>query len=239
MTLHLRTAAVSDHGLVRENNEDAGFAGQRLLAVADGVGGMPAGEVASEIMMATLMELAEQPDPADPLATLRAAVEEANRRIREAGEADPARDGMGTTVTALLRSGSVFGLLHVGDSRAYLFRDAVLTQLTRDDTFVQTLVDQGVLTPDEARHHPRKSLVTQVVQGLRFEPAAATLAPLVGDRLLLCSDGLSDVITDEAIAETLLTCTDPQQAAEQLVKLALQAGAPDNVTVIIAEVLAV
>lgn len=238
MTLILRTAVVSDPGLIRDNNEDSVHAGQRLLAVADGMGGMPAGDVASEIMMSALVGLEEVPETAEPLAALHAAVEAGNRQIGEAAEADPAREGMGTTVTALLLSGGQFVLLHVGDSRAYLLRDGVLSQLTKDDTFVQSLVDRGMLTPDEARSHPRRSLVTQAVQGHQLEPAYSTLTPLVGDRFLLCSDGLSDIITDETIAECLVTQTDRQQCAEQLVKLALQAGAPDNVTVVIADIAA-
>jgi protein phosphatase len=236
MTLILRTAVVSDPGLIRDNNEDSVHAGQRLLAVADGMGGMPAGDVASEIMMRALVGLDEGPETAEPLAALHAAVEDGNRQIGEAAEADPAREGMGTTVTALLLSGEQFGLLHVGDSRAYLLRDGALSQLTKDDTFVQSLVDRGMLTPEEARSHPRRSLVTQAVQGHRLEPAYSTLDLLVGDRFLLCSDGLSDIITDETIAECLVTHADRQQCAEQLVKLALQAGAPDNVTVIIADI---
>jgi protein phosphatase len=236
MTLILRTAVVSDPGLIRDNNEDSVHAGQRLLAVADGMGGMPAGDVASEIMMRALVGLDEGPEAAEPLAALHTAVEDGNRQIGEAAQADPAREGMGTTVTALLLSGEQFGLLHVGDSRAYLLRDGALSQLTKDDTFVQSLVDRGMLTPEEARSHPRRSLVTQAVQGHRLEPAYSTLDLLVGDRFLLCSDGLSDIITDETIAEFLVTHADRQQCAEQLVKLALQAGAPDNVTVIIADI---
>jgi protein phosphatase len=238
MTLTLLSAAVSDLGLIRENNEDAVHAGQRLLAIADGMGGMPAGDVASEIMMRALTGLEEAPEPADPLGALREAVEAANLEIREAAASDSAREGMGTTVTALLLAAGQFALLHVGDSRAYLFRDRTLSQLTKDDTFVQSLVDQGLLTKQEARGHPRRSIVTQAVQGQRLDPACEMLTPLPGDRFLLCSDGLSDIITDETIAETLLGCTDRQQCAEQLVKLALQAGAPDNITVIVADIAA-
>jgi serine/threonine protein phosphatase PrpC len=211
------------------------FAGRRLFAVADGIGGLPAGELASDLVIRALAPLDEAPEQADPLQALRAAVETANRQIREAAEGHPGREGMGTTVTALLLSGNRLALLHVGDSRGYRFRDGSLSQLTKDDTYVQALVDRGVLTPEEARAHPQRSVVTQAVQGEDFAAAEAEWEPRPGDRYLLCSDGLSDYVTDEAIAGTLRSCTDLRQCAEALVKLALQAGAPDNVSVVVAE----
>jgi PPM family protein phosphatase len=145
MTLQLRAATATDLGLVRVNNEDAAHAGRRLVAVADGIGGMPAGEQASDTVMRALAALED--GPGDPPA-LRAAIEAANREIGEIGQADPVQDGMGTTVTALLLSGAgdELVLLHVGDSRAYRLRAGVLCRLTRDDTFVQELVDEGVLS---------------------------------------------------------------------------------------------
>jgi protein phosphatase len=239
MSLTLRTATASDPGLVRTNNEDSAHAGGRLLAVADGVGGMPAGELASDIVIRALAPLAESQEGGDDLLrALRDVVEEANRQIREAGEADPATDGMGTTVTALVLAGDEFALLHVGDSRAYLLRDGELRQLTKDDTFVQSLVDQGVLTPEEARNHPQRSLITRAVQGQHVAPTTRMLAVQPGDRYLLCSDGLSDVVPAETIGQTLRSYADRRQCVEQLVKLALQAGAPDNVTAVLADVLA-
>lgn len=242
MTLTLRTVSASDPGLVRTNNEDSAHAGGRLLAVADGVGGMPAGELASEIMIRVLVPMDDPDDPGgsaeDCIRGLRTAVEEANRLIREASEADPATDGMGTTITALLLCGGEFALVHVGDSRAYLSRDGQFRQITRDDTFVQSLVDQGLLTTDEARRHPQRSLITRAVQGLNVAPTVGTFDVCAGDRYLVCSDGLSDVVTDEAIEQTLRQYTDLRDCADQLIKLALQAGAPDNVTVALADVLA-
>jgi protein phosphatase len=211
MSLTLRTAVVSDPGMVRTNNEDSAHAGERLLAVADGVGGMPAGELASDIVI----------------------------RV----QADPATEGMGTTITALLllrdQTGADTGmmaLLHVGDSRAYLLRGGELRQLTKDDTFVQSLVDQGLITADEARNHPQRSLITRAVQGQHVAPTTRMLPVQAGDRYLLCSDGLSDVVTDEAIGQAMQSYPDLRQCAEQLVKLALQAGAPDNVTAVLADV---
>lgn len=237
MDLIVNAATVTDVGLVRSNNEDSAHAGRRVFAVADGVGGMPAGEVASAIVIRALAELDGEVAPeADPLALLGRAVESANRQIREAGAANPAHDGMGTTVTALLVAGDQIALVHVGDSRCYRLRDGALAQLTRDDTFVQDLVDHGVLTVAQARTHPRRSLVTQAVQGIDVAPALSLVTPDPGDRFLLCSDGLSDAVTDEAIAELLRDVSDPQECAERLVRLALAAGAGDNVTVLVADV---
>ncbi|MEV1288010.1 protein phosphatase 2C domain-containing protein [Micromonospora sp. NPDC049679] len=237
MSVILRTAAVSNPGLVRPNNEDAMHVGQRLLAVADGMGGMPAGELASRIVIKALAPLDAAPPEADAGTALRAALEAANEEIRVSAAADPAQEGMGTTVTALLLSGERFGLLHVGDSRCYLLRDATLSQVTRDDTFVQSLVDQGALTMAEARRHPRRSLITQAVQGEPLSPTSAVLTACPADRLLLCSDGLTDVVADDAIDLVLRTGPGPRDCAERLVELALAAGAPDNVTVVVADVL--
>lgn len=236
MSLILRSATVTDPGLVRGNNEDTAHAGRRLIAVADGMGGLPAGEVASEIVMRRLCVLEQAPVGPEPCAALCAAIEDANEQVRAAADADPAREGMGTTATAALLTGDRLAVVHVGDSRGYLLRGAALHQVTRDDTFVQWLVDQGVLTPDDARRHPQRSLVTNAVQGAPVEPATALLPVGAGDRLLLCTDGLSDVVTDDAIGQALVTYADAQQCAEQLVKLAHQAGAPDNVTVVVADV---
>jgi protein phosphatase len=236
MTLGLRTAVVTDLGLIRSNNEDAAHAGQRLLAVADGIGGAPAGELASDIVIRALRSLDDAPETADPEEALRDALAEANRRIGEAAEADPARQGMGTTVTALLVAGDRLALLHVGDSRGYLLRGGTLTRLTRDDTFVQALVDRGLISAEDARDHPQRSVITQAVQGGEFEPTVRVLTPQTGDRYLLCSDGLSDYVTDGSIEQALVLCRDPQPCAERLVRLALRAGAPDNVTVLVADV---
>jgi serine/threonine protein phosphatase PrpC len=235
MTLILRTATISDPGLVRTNNEDVAHAGDRLIAVADGMGGLPAGEVASEIVIRALAEAEHGPTDEEPLNTLLRAIETANRRISEVAGADPANTGMGTTITAMLLTGDRLALAHVGDSRGYLLRGGTLHRLTRDDTFVQALVDQGALTPEEARRHPQRSMVTRALQGGPVEPTTGALAAAAGDRLLLCSDGLSDLVPDEVIGQILATYPEPRQCAEQLVKLAHQAGAPDNVTVVLAD----
>lgn len=236
MSLTLSAAAITDLGPVRTNNEDSAHAGHRLIAVADGVAGLPAGELASDIVIRTLATLEEESDAHRPLPQLREALDAANQQIREAAAADPAHEGMGTTLTAMLLAGDQLALLHVGDSRGYRFRDGALAQLTKDDTYVQSLVDQGMLTPEEARDHPQRSLVTQVVQGQHLTPTCAVLTPHPGDRYVLCSDGLSDAIPDDAIASALGSYPDPHECAACLVKLALQAGARDNVTVVVADV---
>jgi protein phosphatase len=236
MTLAVRAVAATDQGLVRSNNEDAVFVGNRLFVVADGMGGLPAGELASDILVRALEVVDGLPDTGEPLQDLLAALRTANERIEEAIADDGARDGMGTTVTALLLSGDSVAALNVGDSRCYLVRDGALTQLTRDDTYVQALVDQGVLTPDDARRHPQRALVTQAVQGGDFQPTGRMVPIRAGDRFLLCSDGLSDYVTDEVIGETLRTEADRKSCAAGLINRTLEAGAPDNVSVIVCDV---
>ncbi|BCJ71975.1 hypothetical protein CS0771_15190 [Catellatospora sp. IY07-71] len=237
MTVILHAVARTDVGLVRENNEDSAYAGRRFVAVADGVGGSPSGEVASQILIESLSPLEQ--DPAENGAdALLATLAVANGRIRAAIDADPASDGMGTTLTALLLGPDHATLLHVGDSRAYLLREGRLSQLTVDDTLVQAMVERGLLSPEEARHHPHRSIITQAVQGREFTPTVMALVLAPGDRLLLCSDGLSDIVADEAIAEALAAPVDPGACADQLIKRALTAGAPDNVTVVVADVTA-
>jgi protein phosphatase len=233
--MSLRSAMVSDLGLLRPNNEDAAFAGERIIAVADGIGGGPAGEVASRIAVRALADL--EPNPAsDPASALSHAVETANLQIRDAIMADPASEGMGTTVTAILFGAPTdAALVHIGDSRAYLLREGRLTRLTRDDTYVQGLVDDGLITAEQARHHPHKSLITASLQGRSFSASLTTLNPKSSDRYLLCSDGLSDIVTEDAIADVMRSAKQPEACAERLVQLALQAGGPDNVTVVVAD----
>jgi PPM family protein phosphatase len=234
--MDLRAVVVSDLGLLRPNNEDAAYAGERIIAVADGIGGGPAGEVASEIVVRALSGLDDSP-ASDPAAALSQAVETANLQIRDAITADPAAEGMGTTVTAIL-FGSHFteaSLVHIGDSRAYLWREGRLNRLTRDDTYVQGLVDDGLITAEQARHHPHKSLITASLQGRSFSASLKTLNPKASDRYLLCSDGLSDIVPEDAIGDVMRTAKEPKSCAERLMKLALQAGAPDNVTVVVAD----
>jgi PPM family protein phosphatase len=235
VALILHYAVRSDLGLVRSNNEDSVYAGPRLLAIADGMGGHAAGEVASKIVIGALEGLDEDRPVGDLMGALRNAVLEANRRIAEAVQKNKELEGMGTTLTALRFSGAQVGLVHVGDSRGYMMRGDQLSQLTHDDTYVQYLVDSGKLTPDEAKEHPRKSVILRALLGTEVEPDVSIREARAGDRYLLCTDGLSDVVTAETILETL-RIPDAQESADRLVELALRGGGPDNVTVIVADV---
>src|SRR5438874_4695111 len=235
MTLTLRYAARSDRGLIRDGNQDSVYAGPRLLAVADGMGGMAAGDVASNVVIAAMAPLDEDV-PGDALVdALRSAVETANQQLRDAVDANPALEGMGTTLTAMLFSGSKFGMVHVGDSRAYLLREGDFVQVTKDDTYVQMLVDEGRITAEEASSHPQRSLLTRALDGRDIHPAYLVRQALPGDRYLLCSGGLSGVVSAETIGQTLRDYTDPGQCVDRLVQLALRGGGPDNVTVIRSE----
>ncbi len=182
-------------GLVRGNNEDAVYAGPRLLAIADGMGGHAAGEVASKLVIGSLERLDEDRPLGDLLYALRNAVEEANHDLAGAIAGDKELEGMGTTLTALRFTGRQVGLVHVGDSRAYLLRNGHLSQITHDDTYVQSLVDSGRLTAEEATHHPRKSVILRALMGSDVEPDVSIREARVRDRYLLCTDGLSDVVT--------------------------------------------
>jgi serine/threonine protein phosphatase PrpC len=238
MTLTMRYAARSDRGLIRHGNQDSVYAGPRLLAVADGMGGMAAGDVASNIVIAALAHLDEDVPGNAPVDALKLAVESANQQIRDAVDQNPAMEGMGTTLTGLLFGGSKIGLVHIGDSRAYLLREGEFVQVTRDDTYVQLLVDEGRITAEEANTHPQKSLLMRALDGRDADPEYSVRQAVPGDRYLLCSDGLSGVVSDETIAATLREYSDPNQCAERLIQLALRGGGPDNITVIVADVTA-
>ncbi|WP_328348608.1 PP2C family protein-serine/threonine phosphatase [Micromonospora sp. NBC_00421] len=238
MTLKLRSVGTSDRGLIRSGNQDALHCGAWLVAVADGMGGMAAGDLASRIAIDAVAPL-DVETPEDALvAALQTGIELATARIHQAVQEDPERQGMGTTLTALLfsRTGSCLALAHVGDSRAYLFRESILKQVTRDDTFVQMLVDQGLISPEEASSHPRRAVVTQALQGEEVSPSYATMVPRAGDRWLLCSDGLSNVVRPDTLTEVLRETPDRETCARRLIDLALRAGGPDNITVLIADV---
>jgi protein phosphatase len=236
MTLTLRYAARSDRGLIRDGNQDSVYAGPRLLAVADGMGGMAAGDVASNVVIAAMAPLDEDV-PGDALVdALRSAVETANQQLRDAVDANPALEGMGTTLTAMLFSGTRFGVVHVGDSRAYLLREGDFVQVTKDDTYVQMLVDEGRISAEEASSHPQRSLLTRALDGRDIDPEYSVRQAVPGDRYMICSDGLSGVVSAETIAQSMREYTDPSQCVDRLVQLALRGGGPDNVTVIVADV---
>ena len=235
MTLALRYAARSDRGLVRANNEDSVYAGARLLALADGMGGHAAGEVASQLVIAHLAHLDDDEPGGDLLSKLDRAVHEGNSAIAREVEDNPELEGMGTTLTAILFAGDRLGLVHIGDSRGYLLRDGELAQITKDDTFVQTLVDEGRITAEEAHSHPQRSLIMRALTGHEVEPTLIMREARVGDRYLLCSDGLSDPVSHETILEAL-KLADVGESADRLIELALRGGGPDNVTVVVADV---
>jgi protein phosphatase len=199
------------------------------------MGGMAAGDIASNIVIGAMAPLDEDV-PGDAMVdALRGAVDAANQQLRDTVDANPQLEGMGTTLTATLFSGSKIGMVHIGDSRAYLLRDGEFSQITKDDTYVQMLVDEGRISAEEASSHPQRSLLTRALDGRDIEPEYSVRHVRPGDRYLICSDGLSGVVSAETIAETMREYVDPQQCVERLVQLALRGGGPDNITVIVAD----
>ncbi len=239
MTLALHYALQSDVGLLREGNEDSAYAGPRLLAIADGMGGHAAGEVASAVAISAIAPLDRQglTGASEMLDALGAAVASARSTLHEMSMADPATEGMGTTLTALLWAGDEVAICHIGDSRAYLLRDGNLYQITTDHTLIQSLVDEGRLSPAAAATHPQRSLIMRALQGSTdVDPDLTMHKAILGDRYLLCSDGLTDVVSDEAVHETLTTVADADTAVQLLVNQAIANGGPDNITCIVADV---
>jgi PPM family protein phosphatase len=237
MTLVLRYAIRSDVGLLREGNEDSAYAGPRLLAVADGMGGHAAGEVASSLTIASMAKLDSEPPGGDMLSELSLAVAEANGRLQEMIIANPAVEGMGTTLTALFWSDGHAAVCHIGDSRGYLLREGELYQITHDHTLVQSLVDEGRISADDVSTHPQRSLLLRALDGRSIaEPDLSVHESQAGDRYLLCSDGLSGVVSDDMLRATLAGIGDPDAVTRQLIELALQGGGPDNITCIVADV---
>lgn len=222
-------------GLVRGNNEDSVYAGPRLLALADGMGGHAAGEVASQLLISAIAPLDNDQPSSNLLEDLRHSVEHGNDLIASEIEQDAELMGMGSTLVAMLFDGPKMGMVNVGDSRAYLLRDGELHQITRDDSFVQDLVDEGRITPEEASVHPKRSLITNALMGGEFEPHLTIREVVAGDRYLICSDGLSDPVSFDTIQNTMSQGT-PQECADRLVDLALRSGGPDNITLIVADV---
>ncbi|MFC8512110.1 MerR family transcriptional regulator [Streptomyces sp. NPDC057257] len=229
--LELRYHAHSDRGRVRPANQDTAYAGSRLLAVADGFG--PAGAPASSAAVEALRFLdAEEVPPGDVLNVLEDAVRGATEAVRDA--ASGATDENGTTLTALLWTGSRLALVHIGDSRAYLLRDGALFRITHDHTVVQGLIDEGRLTPEEAAYHPQRSLLLKALgtttPDLRLQDVTA------GDRYLLCSDGLPTTLPDARIRTILTTAPTPAEATRALIAEANETGGPDNVSCVVADV---
>lgn len=224
----------TDIGCLRDHNEDSLIVSPPLFAVADGMGGHAAGEVASEIAVNVLAERA--PDHPDSEALGRA-VEEANRAIIHAAHEGRGREGMGTTCTAALLEGERLIIAQVGDSRAYLLHQGKLQQLTRDHSLMADMIEAGQLTPEEARTHPNRSVITRALgSDVHTRPDLYEIDVETGDRLLLCSDGLSGMVRDDDIESTLARVRDPQRCASQLVNEAIAAGGHDNITVIVVDV---
>jgi PPM family protein phosphatase len=237
-SLRLRFAATSDVGRVRKDNQDSGYAGPWLLAVCDGVGGAARGDIASATAIAQLRRIDVPPtdDPDhDLLGRVAGALHRAHDRIGELVDEDPALNGTSTTATIALFDGQRVGMGHVGDSRAYLYRGGEIAQLTSDHTFVQTLIDEGRITAEEARVHPHRNLILRALDGVHeSEPDLFVIELVAGDRLLLCSDGASGVLTDERLAD-ILSGGSAEYAAVELVRASLEAGSSDNVTCLVAD----
>jgi protein phosphatase len=238
----LRYAAGSDVGKRRRINEDSVYASPRLIAVADGIGGQPHGEVASTAAVAVLGELdgdLRRLDPAsfDLPATLAGAIKAIDERLTEIAAQEPETTGMGTTLTALLFDGTHFAAAHIGDSRGYLLRDGVLHKLTHDHTLAQALADDGQVAPEDVATHPRRSLLMKALQtGASGTPDIWTFEAVAGDRYLLCSDGLSGPAPESEIQGVLIGVADPADVVTALIRLANEHGGPDNITCVVADV---
>lgn len=235
--LKLQWSALSDVGRVRKDNQDSGYAGPWLLTVCDGVGGAARGDIASSTAVQMIRRLDEE-SPDDPLERIAGALLRAHRRISEIADEDESLNGTSTTATVGLFDGHDLGIGHVGDSRAYLLRDGELTQLTHDHTFVQGLVDEGRITEAEARVHPHRNLILKALDGVREPTPDLFSVPLnSGDRLLFCSDGACGVLDDDRLRE-LLSDGPPDYVAVEMVRASLEAGSTDNVTCVVADVVA-
>lgn len=233
------SAALSHTGKVRSNNQDSGYSGSNLFVVADGMGGHAGGDVASSLAIAELEPLDHPyPSTSDAERTLRQAISETAETLIDTVKVRPELAGMGTTVSAIVMVDDYAVIAHIGDSRIYLYRDDTLTQITTDHTFVQRLVDSGRITPEEARYHPRRSVLMRVLGDMDADPEVDTfiMPTQPGDRWLLCSDGLSGVVDDAHTGKALGAGLAPGRTADMLLKQALDAGAPDNVTIVIVDV---
>ena len=233
------SAAISHTGKVRSNNQDSGYAGANLFVVADGMGGHAGGDVASSIAIQRLEPLdTSYPSTDDAQAALQAATTTAADDLIRAAKERPELAGLGTTVSAIIMVDEYAVIGHIGDSRIYLYRDDELTQITTDHTFVQRLVDSGRITPEEARYHPRRSVLMRVLSDMDNDPELDmfVMPTQPGDRWLLCSDGLSGVVDELHIAKVMRQGLAPGRTADTLLKQALDGGAPDNVTIVLVDV---
>ncbi|MFB7511178.1 MerR family transcriptional regulator, partial [Streptomyces broussonetiae] len=234
--LHIRYAALSDTGLARDRNQDTAYAGSRLLAVADGCGST--GALASAAAVEALKHLETDGIPAGSLLNvLEDAVDQARQAVHGVAAAGPRPEEAGTTLTAMLWTGSQMALVHIGDCRVHLLRDGRLFQITHDHTVVQSMVDEGRISPEEALSHPQRSLLVRALgSGADGTPDLRLHDARPADRYLLCSDGLSTVVATDEIRQVLSGTREPEQAVRQLIALANACGGPDNVSCVVADV---
>jgi protein phosphatase len=235
--LWLRVAGRSDVGLVRENNEDSGFIGKNIILVADGMGGHAAGELASSTAVAVAARFDNQfSNNKETAASISNIPKQITLEIKSAISKDQNRSGMGTTLSACLIQNGNLKIVHVGDSRIYLIRKQQISLLTKDQTYVQSLIDNQEITLEESRTHPQRSLLLQAIDGIsEVMPEIKEISLELGDRIILCSDGLSNVVRDEDILNAVKSF-DNVGAVSSLIEKALEHGAPDNVTVVVADV---
>jgi protein phosphatase len=232
-----RAAGRSDVGLVRENNEDSGLIGKHFLLVADGMGGHAAGELASSTTVAVVAQVDANREKLDNLEEKLIEIPKViTKELKNAITKDSARAGMGTTLTAAILEGENLKISQVGDSRAYLIRNKTITRLTKDQTYIQTLIDSREITEVEAKTHPQRSLLLQAIDGITESEPVITSTPVMNkDKLVICSDGLSNVVSDEEILE-IINKYEYVGAVSALIEKSLENGGPDNITVIVAEI---
>jgi serine/threonine protein phosphatase PrpC len=240
VTFRLQYAAISDVGRVRKDNQDSGYAGPWLLTVCDGVGGAARGDLASSTAIGQLRRLDEPPgdenDARRRLELVAGALHRASDKIGDLVDEEPALSGTSTTATVALFDGARLAMGHVGDSRAYLYRDHEISQLTTDHTFVQSLIDEGRISEEDARTHPHRNLILKALDGVHdVDPDLFTVELAESDRILLCSDGASGSLDNSRLVDILSTGS-PDFAAVELVRASLEAGSTDNVTCIVADV---
>jgi protein phosphatase len=235
-SLSFRAAGRSDVGLVRNNNEDSGFIGKHFLLVADGMGGHAAGELASSTTVAIVAQVDNNKEKLEDLESKLIEIPKViTKELKNAINKDSSRAGMGTTLTAAVVQENQLKVSHVGDSRAYLVRNKQISRITKDQTYIQSLIDNNEITESEAKNHPQRSLLLQAIDGITESiPVITSIEILENDKILLCSDGLTNVVTDEEILE-IVNQFDYVGAVSALIEKALENGGPDNITVIVAD----
>ena len=236
-SLSFRAAGRSDVGLVRNNNEDSGFIGKHFLLVADGMGGHAAGELASSTTVAIVAQVDSNREKLEDLEKQLIEIPKViSKELKNAINKDPSRSGMGTTLTTVVLHDNSLRVVHVGDSRAYLIRDKQIKAITKDQTYIQSLIDNNEITLEEAKTHPQRSLLLQAIDGLTEATAFIdSVEVLAGDKLVLCSDGLTNVVSDKEILQ-IVNQFEYVGSVSALIEKSLENGGPDNITVIVAEV---